>query len=122
MVGTRGYGSYEVAPFLASFRWALALLDRRQWAAIETGFGWGSSEEDVARMTSELVDQGVNTTVRTAPTAKGWDEPADRWGERKEAEASDRALKTASLRYRNPDRRTVEATLRAHGIHLPEFS
>jgi len=100
---------------------AVVLLDRRRWAAMETSFGWGGSEVDVVRIVSELADQGVTTRVRTTPTAEGWGEPEDGWGEPEEPQTGDRALKTASLRYRNRDAKVVAATLRAHGIHFPEF-
>ena len=44
---------------------AVLLLDRRRWAAIETNFGWGGSEFEVAQIAVELSDQGVVTQVHT---------------------------------------------------------
>ncbi len=100
---------------------ALVLLDRRRWAAMEAHFGWGASEADVARIASELANQGVLTTIHTAATADAWGEPGDGWGRPNEPLTSDETVTTASLSYRNRDAQAVAATLRAHGIPFPEF-
>ena len=100
---------------------AVVMLDRRRWAAMQTSFGWGGSEVDVARIVSELAELGIITSVRTEPNAEGWGEPADRWGELELLPTGDRVIKTASLRYRNRDRGVVERTLRTHGIYLPDL-
>lgn len=99
---------------------AVVLLDRRRWAAMETSFGWGGSEADVAHIASELANQGVTAQVHTEPPMQVWPEPAYGWDGPEESPADGPALQAASLSYRNRDAKTVEATLRAHGISFPE--
>ncbi|OFE15168.1 hypothetical protein BA895_22860 [Humibacillus sp. DSM 29435] len=100
---------------------AVVMLDRRRWAAMETGFGWGGSEVEVARLVSELAELGVITRVDTASNAEGWGQPGDGWGEPELLPTGDRDIQTASLRYRNRDRGVVARTLRSHGIHFPDL-
>lgn len=88
---------------------------------METNFGWGGSEADVAHIAEELANQGITTQVHTEPPTEAWPEPAYGWGGPEEPQAGGPALKTASLSYRNRDAKTVTATLRAHGIRFPEF-
>ncbi len=100
---------------------AVVMLDRSQWAAMETGYGWGGSEVEVARIVSELAELGVITRADTAPNAEGWGEPADGWGDPEQPRTGDRVIKTASLSYLNRDRGVVARTLRAHGIRFPNL-
>jgi hypothetical protein len=97
------------------------LLDRRRWAAMETNFGWGGSEFEVAHIAAELADQGVLTQVHTEPPVEGWPEPAYGRGGSEVPHVGGSALSTASLSYRNRDARLVAATLRAHGLPFPDI-
>lgn len=92
---------------------AVALADRRRWAAMETSFGWGGSADDVARIASALEAQGIATGISADATA------AEEWGEPVGLGPGDPMTHTASLSYRNRDAKTVEAMLRAHGIEPP---
>jgi hypothetical protein len=104
-----------VIPLVAVF-----LLDRRRWAAMETGFGWGGSVPEVTRIASELAALGVVVQVRPEPPTERWHEPPYEGGVREEVHM-DPALQTASLSYRNRDTKTVASTLRAHDLPFPEF-
>ena len=95
---------------------AVMLLDRRRWAAMETSFGWGGSETEVAHLAAELSDHGVVAQVHLEPPAEGWPEPAYGRGGPDEAQAGGPALPTASLSFRNRDAKAVATTLRAHGL------
>jgi hypothetical protein len=100
---------------------AVVLLDRRRWAAMETSFGWGGPETEVAHIAAELSDHGVMTQVHPEAPAKGWPEPAYGRGGPAETRAGGPALRTASLSYRNRDAKAVAGTLRAHGLPFPDI-
>lgn len=97
------------------------LLDRRRWAAMETGFWWGGSETEVAHIAAELSDHGVITQVHPEPPAEGWPEPAYGRGDPEGAPTGGPALRTASLIYHNRDAKAVAAMLRAHGLPFPDI-
>lgn len=99
---------------------AVLLLDRRRWAGMETSFGWGGSESEVAHIAAELADQGVVTQVHTEPPVEGWPEPAYGRGGSEGPQVGGSALSTASVSYRNRDAKAVAATLRAHGLPIPD--
>ena len=88
---------------------------------METSFGWGGSESEVAHIAVELADQGVVTQVHSEPPVEGWPEPPPRRGGSEEPEMGGSAVSTASLSYRNRDAKAVAATLRAHGLPFPDI-
>lgn len=94
---------------------AVVLADRRRWAAMESGFGWGGSVDEVTTIVAELEVQGVacHVHVQQSPPT-GWDRP---W----EPPPGDGAVPEASLCYANRDSAAVRAVLRAHGVDLPEI-
>lgn len=94
---------------------AVLLADRKRWAAMETGLGWGGSVDAVAAIAAELRAQGVVTHVDIdGPPPEGWDAPVS-------TRTGNGSVQTASLSYRNRDAAKVRATLRAHGIDLPDL-
>ncbi len=92
---------------------AVVLADRRRWAAMEAGLGWGGSVSDVTRIAEELQGRGVDAQVR--PDAR-YEQP---WWDRLDpSDTPDQP--TASLVYTNRHEATVRAVLRAHGVDLPD--
>lgn len=94
---------------------AVVLADRRRWARMETGFGWGGSVDEVTAIVAELEVQGVacHVHVQHSPPT-GWDlpwEPPPGYG----------AVPEVSLSYANRDTAAVRAILQAHGVDLPEI-
>lgn len=89
----------------------VVLADRRRWASMETGFGWGGSVAEVSRIAEELQARGVDARVRPDPDHE---QP---WWDRIDTPPD--AEPTASLAYTNRHAATVRAVLRAHGIDAP---
>lgn len=72
----------------------VVVLDRRRWAAAETGLGWTDDAAQVASVHDALASRGVGTTVEDhgdGPT----------------------------LRYRHRDGRAVREVLGEHGVTFP---
>ncbi|MDN5795290.1 MAG: hypothetical protein L0H79_05995 [Intrasporangium sp.] len=93
---------------------AVVLADRKRWAGMTTGFGWGGSPDDVAGVVAALRSEGVSASVEL-------DGPAlDTWVELGVLPAGVSMPETASLTYRNRDARRVQAVLRRRGIDVPE--
>jgi hypothetical protein len=78
-----------------------------------TGFNWGGSVQDVARIAEELEARGIHVRVVTEAIADGW-------GERVHPRASGPVAKTAALEYVNRGGDAVAEVLRQHGIRPPE--
>ena len=91
----------------------VVFADRRRWARMETGFGWGGSMEEVTRIADELEAEGVHARVSPEAVGSAWDDRADSPPDRAAGE-------TAFLEYRNRDAEVVMRKLREHGVHPPD--
>ena len=91
----------------------VVVADRRRWARMETGFGWGGSAVGVARIVAELESQGIRARVETSATASAW-------GERAQFGSREPVVETAQLCYCNRDAGAVAELLRQHGIRPPD--
>ena len=91
----------------------VVFADRRRWARMETGFGWGGSMEEVTRIADELEAEGVHVRVSPEAVGSAWDDRADSPPDRAAGE-------TAFLEYRNRDAEVVMRKLREHGVHPPD--
>jgi hypothetical protein len=103
---------------------AVVIADRRRWAAMATGLGWGGSVEEVSLVAEELRAQGMDVEVHLDQPTPWADTPwADTpWADTVEPGPEMPGTQTASLEYRNRDTDVVRTVLRAHGIDLPPLS
>jgi hypothetical protein len=92
----------------------VVVVDRRRWARMGSGFGWGGPVEEVTRIAMELQARGARAHVITSDIADGWGESANR-------RMTGSAEKSAWLEYQNRDADVVAAVLREHGIQPPEL-
>jgi hypothetical protein len=98
---------------------AVVIADRRRWAAMATGLGWGGSVEEVSLVAEELRTQGMDVEVHLDQPTPWADTP---WADTVEPGPEMPGTQTASLEYRNRDTDVVRTVLRAHGIDLLPLS
>ena len=89
---------------------AIMAVDRRRWARLPTGYGWGGSVEEVGRVAALLEARGVHTRVVPDDEPPSGPDPAP-----PHAEVPTRA--TASLHYLNRDADAVRKALHDNDIH-----